>query len=130
DAELRPWGSRGGQGVRDRYAAAGAAAASAGPAAVSALELAVQRLAGTAASDEAQDLAELLARTRSRVANADRFAAAYQRYCWPIEGLNGVRLAPFALLGSEGAAPAGRPHRWHLALPSPLARARARAAPA
>jgi protein phosphatase len=133
DAELLPWSAKAGQLLRDQYAAVGAAARAALPAAVSALEQATDRLtteqlttgqlAGTAASDEARDLAGLLARTRSRVANADRFAAAYQRYCWPVEGLDGVRLAPFALLGSEGAAHAGRPHRWHLAVASRLAAA-------
>jgi protein phosphatase len=128
DAELLPWSAKAGQLLRDQYASVGAAARAALPAAVSALEQATDRLttgqlAGTAAPDETQDLAELLARTRSRVANADRFAAAYQRYCWPVEGLDGVRLAPFALLGSEGAAHAGRPHRWHLAVASRLAAA-------
>jgi protein phosphatase len=123
DAELLPWSAKAGQLLRDQYAAVGAAARAALPAAVSALELAVQRLAGSAAPDEAQDLAGLLARTRSRLANADGFAAAYQRYCWPVEGLDGVRLAPFALLAAEGAAHAGRPHRWHLAAASRLAAA-------
>jgi len=68
-------------------------------------------------------LADLLARTRSRRANADGFTAAYQRYCCPVEGLSGVRLAPFVVLGSEGAALAGRPHSWHLAVASRLAAA-------
>jgi PNKP adenylyltransferase domain, ligase domain len=69
------------------------------------------------------ELAGLLARTRSRLANADGFAAAYQRYCWPTEGLDGVRLAPFAVLASEGAAHTARPHAWHLSLASRLAAA-------
>ena len=68
-------------------------------------------------------MGELLARTRSRLVNADAFAAAYQRYCWPVEGLDGVRLAPFALLGSEGAAHHERPHSWHLAVAARLAEA-------
>jgi protein phosphatase len=34
-----------------------------------------------------------------------------------------VRLAPFVLLGSEGAAHAGRPHSWHLAMAARLAAA-------
>jgi protein phosphatase len=68
-------------------------------------------------------LGSLLARTRSRVANADRFAAAYQRYCWPTEGLTGVRLAPFVVLGSEGVTHAGRAHSWHLAVAARLAAA-------
>jgi protein phosphatase len=140
DAELLPWSAKAGQLLRDQYASVGAAARAALPAAVSVLEQATARMAaelgaaelgvaepGTAepAAGEgaAGALAELLARTRSRVANADRFAAAYQRYCWPVEGLDGVRLAPFAVLGSEGASHAGRPHSWHLAAASRLAAA-------
>jgi protein phosphatase len=68
-------------------------------------------------------LAALLARTRSRQANADGFAAAYQRYCWPVDGLSGLRLAPFAVLASDGAAHATRPHAWHLAAAERLAAA-------
>ena len=143
DAELLPWSAKAGQLLRDQYAAVGAAARAALPPAVSVLEQAAQRLADGRLADgrlaeasgraQAPDsagppgppgpLAELLARTRSRLANADAFAAAYQRYCWPVEGLDGVRLAPFAVLGSEGAAHAGRPHSWHLATASRLAAA-------
>ena len=68
-------------------------------------------------------LPDLLARTRSRLANADGFAAAYQRYCWPVDGLNGLRLAPFAVLAAEGAAHATRPHSWHLDVAARLAAA-------
>ncbi len=54
--------------------------------------------------------------------NAERFTAAYRRYCWPTEGLDGVRLAPFQLLasgndsGSSGATYQDRPHALHLEL--------------
>ena len=116
DAELLPWSAKAGQLLRDQYASVGAAARTALPAAVSVLEQAAERLADGR-------LAELLARTRSRAANAERFAAAYQRYCWPVEGLDGVRLAPFAVLGAEGAAHAARPHSWQLATASRLAAA-------
>jgi protein phosphatase len=106
DAELLPWNVKAGQLLRDQYAAVGAAARSALPAAVSAVEQLVARgLDGGAA---------LLDRTRARSANADAFTAAYLRYCWPTDGLEGVRLAPFQLLGSEGAVYHERPHMWHL----------------
>jgi protein phosphatase len=124
DAELLPWSAKAGQLLRDQYASVGAAARAALPAAVSVLEQAVERLSDERGPDAAAaPLAALLARTRSRLGNADAFAAAYQRYCWPVEGLDGVRLAPFVLLGSEGAAHAGRPHSWHLAIASRLAAA-------
>ena len=112
DAELMPWSAKAGQLLRDQYAAVGAAARAALPAAESVLAEAAAR---------GLDVAGLLDRTRSRLRNADAFGAAYQRYCWPVEGLEGVRLAPFAVLASEGAAHTGRPHAWHLAVASRLA---------
>jgi protein phosphatase len=93
DAELLPWSAKAGQLLRDQYAAVGAAARTALPAAVSALEQAAA--AGL-------DVAGLLGRTRSRNANADAFAAAYRRYQWETDGLDGVQVAPFQLLASEG----------------------------
>jgi protein phosphatase len=119
DAELLPWSAKAGQLLRDQYGAVGAAARSALPAAVAALEQAAARLA----HEPGGTLADLLARTRSRLANADGFAAAYQRYCWPVDGLRGLRLAPFTVLAAEGAAHATRPHCWHLDVAARLAAA-------
>ena len=105
DAELLPWSAKAEQLLRDQYAAVGAAARTALPAAVSALEQ---------AAGSGLDVAALLARTRSRTANADAFTAAYRRYCWETDGLDGVRLAPFQLLATEGAAHQAKAHSWHL----------------
>jgi protein phosphatase len=106
DAELLPWSAKAGQLLRDQYAAVGAAARASLPAARVALEQAAQ--AG-------RDVSAVLDRTRAREANALAFSAAYRRYCWPTEGLSGVRLAPFQVLAGEGAAYQDRPHTWHLA---------------
>ena len=105
DAELLPWSAKAGQLLRDQYAAVGAAARGALPAAVSVLEQ---------AAGVGLDVSALLARTRSRAANADAFTAAYRRYCWPTDGLAGIRVAPFQLLASHGAAHHAKPHAWHL----------------
>ena len=80
DAELLPWNAKAGQLLRDQYAPVGAAARSVLPAAIDALET---------ASGAGRDVAELLARTRRRAANADAFTDAYRRYCWPTDGLTG-----------------------------------------
>jgi protein phosphatase len=112
DAELLPWSAKAGQLLRDQYAAVGAAARTALPAAVAALEQAESR---------GLDVSDLLARTSTREANAAAFAAAYRRYCWPTEGLAGIRLAPFQLLAHEGTAGHARPHDWHLAVADRLA---------
>jgi protein phosphatase len=114
DAELMPWSAKAGQLLRDQYAAVGAAARAALPAAVGALELAASR---------GLDVGELLTRTRARATNAEAFADAYRRYCWPTEGLAGIRIAPFQLLAYEGTAAHSRPHDWHLAAADRLASA-------
>jgi protein phosphatase len=122
DAELLPWSAKAGQLLRDQYATVGAAAKAALPSAIATIEAALAR--GSHDPEGAGVLGELLARTRSRLANAAGFGAAYQRYCWPVEGLSGVRLAPFAVLASAGAAHSARPHAWHLSVAERLAAAR------
>ena len=69
------------------------------------------------------DAAALAARTTARAANAEAFTAAYRRYCWPVDGLDGVRLAPFQILATEGAVYHERDHSWHLSLADRLAAA-------
>jgi protein phosphatase len=105
DAELLPWSAKAEQLLRDQYAAVGAAARAALPAAIAVLEQ---------AAGAGLDVSGLLARTRSRAANADAFTAAYRHYCWAVDGLDGVRVAPFQLLASQGAAHQAKPHGWHL----------------
>ncbi|HUQ60936.1 polynucleotide kinase-phosphatase [Lentzea sp.] len=105
DAELMPWNAKASGLIREQYAAVGAAANGALPVAVEAL--------GTAAA-RGVDVADLLARTSQRAANASAYSAAYERYCWPTDGLEGVRIAPFQLLAAEGRTFHDRSHLWHL----------------
>jgi len=114
DAELMPWSAKAGDLVRHQYAAVGAAARGALPVAVRALEQ---------AAATGLDVAALLDRTRARAANAEAFVAAYRPYCWPTDGISGVRFAPFQLLASAGATYADRPHSWHLEVADRLVRA-------
>ena len=107
DAELLPWSAKAIDLLRNQYAAVGAAARSSLPAATAALE---------SAAAAGLEVGELLARTQRRAVNASLFSEAYRRYCWPTEGLDGVRLAPFQLLATEGRTYEEMPHAWHLAL--------------
>ncbi|SDY42297.1 polynucleotide 3'-phosphatase /polynucleotide 5'-hydroxyl-kinase /polynucleotide 2',3'-cyclic phosphate phosphodiesterase [Micromonospora pattaloongensis] len=107
DCELLPWSAKAGALIKGQYAAVGAAARAALPTALSALDAGIGR---------GLDLSELRARTAARAANAGAFTEAYRRYCWPIDGLDGIQLAPFMILASEGASHTARDHGWHLAL--------------
>ena len=114
DAELMPWSAKAEELLRTQYAAVGAAARTALPAALAVLEQ---------AAGGGLDVAALLDRTKARAANAEAFRAAYLRYCWPTDGLDGIKIAPFQVLAGESAAFAGRPHAWHLGIADRLARA-------
>jgi protein phosphatase len=112
DAELMPWSVKAEPLLRDQYASVGAAARAALPVVADVLRRTGER---------GVDLGELALRTEARRANAAAFAAAYRRYVWPTAGLDGVRMAPFQLLATEGATYQTRPHSWHLELADRLA---------
>jgi protein phosphatase len=114
DAELMPWSAKALDLLKNQYAAVGAAARNALPAAVGVLEQ---------AATSGLDVGDLLARTRSRVSNAEGFTAAYRHYCWPTDGLDGVKIAVFQVLAGEGATYHDRPHTWHLEIADRLAAA-------
>ena len=106
DAELMPWSLKALGLLKRQYAAVGAAAGAALPAALAALEAA--RARGVATD-------ELTVRQSARRADAAAFTEAYRQYCWPVQGLDGIKLAPFQILAAEGADLATRPHDQHLA---------------
>ncbi|WP_370020241.1 polynucleotide kinase-phosphatase [Planotetraspora sp. GP83] len=108
DCELLPWSAKAEGLIRDQYASVGAAAGAALPEVIRALETAAGR---------GLDVGGQLVHARRRADNAARFRDAYARYCWPVSGLDGVRLAPFQILACEGRATAvEEPHAWHLDL--------------
>ncbi|MGW7081973.1 polynucleotide kinase-phosphatase [Streptomyces sp. NPDC054871] len=107
DAELMPWSLKASGLLRSQYAAVGAASAAVFPGAIAALEAATAR---------GVDTGGLLAKQRERAVDAAAFTDAYRRYCWPTEGLEGVRLAPFQILAVQGRSLAALPHDGQLAL--------------
>jgi protein phosphatase len=105
DCELLPWSAKAGELLRGQYAPVGAAA-------IATLDAETQVLAAAAA--RGVDAADLLQRSRERVDAAAGFVAAYRRYCWPVDSVDDLRLAPFQVLAGEGSVHALRGHGWHL----------------
>lgn len=105
DAELMPWSLKAQELVRLQYAAVGAAAELGLTSTVAALDQATAR---------GLDVAELRDRTRARLAMATKYRAAYRNYCWPVQSLADVKLAPFHIMASEKAVYADRNHVWHM----------------
>ncbi|MEU6534355.1 polynucleotide kinase-phosphatase [Streptomyces sp. NPDC047000] len=107
DAELMPWSLKAQGLLRSQYAAVGAASGAVFPGALAALEAAAAR---------GVEVSGLLARQRERAGDAAAFTAAYRRYCWTTDGLDGVRLAPFQILAARGRSLAALPHDEQLVL--------------
>jgi protein phosphatase len=108
DAELLPWSAKAVELLRGQYAPVAAAATTALDAAAGLLDAAAAR--GVDGTDE------LLAAARHRRELAGRFADAYRRYCWPVDSVADLKLAPFQILAGAGRVHALRPHAWHLDL--------------
>lgn len=112
DAEIMPWSTKAGALIREQYAAVGAAARAG---------LASTLRVMDAAAARGLDVSALAERTGRRRADADAFTAAYRRYVWDVEGLDGLRIAPFQVLASDSETFETRDHLWHLAIADRLA---------
>jgi protein phosphatase len=105
DAEVMPWSVKARELLRQQYAAVGAAGRVALAAAGEMLDQAVAR-------DPA--IAPLRESIRDRATLIDDYAATYRRYCWPVESVTDLKVAPFHLLASEGRVHIDKPHGWHM----------------
>ena len=97
----------------------GAAGLASLPRAVIALEETRVRLAG----EEKDKFVEIEARFRLRKQDIDRFVTAYRQYCWSVEKLSDLKLAPFHVLATEGHVHSGKDHLWHMELLAEVCRA-------
>ena len=105
DAELLPWSLKAEELLRRQYASVGAAAQSTIKAETSVLERVAAR---------GIDVGEADVRSNERSTMIDEFVTAYGRYCWPVSGIDDIKLAPFQILATEGKVTAKLDHGWHL----------------
>ena len=114
DAELMPWSAKAQALIKEQYAAVGAAARAGLKDVIGALEKAVG--AGV-------DASKLLERYRERQQAALQYVEAYRRYCWPVNSVADLKLAPFHLLATEGNVHVNQHHIWHMSVLSEACRA-------
>ena len=100
-----PWSAKAQDLVRGQYAAVGAAGKAALQEATALLNEASARL---------PELAALHERYAARQVMVIAYVEAYRQYCWPVRGLDDLKLAPFHLLASEGRVHIDRDHAWHM----------------
>jgi protein phosphatase len=105
DAELMPWSLKAESLLKDQYAAVGAASGTAFSALGKMLSQAIA---------QGLDLGAFADEIARRESLAHRYVDAYREYCWPVQGVEDVKLAPFHLLATEGRVHADRDHVWHM----------------
>ena len=106
DCEIMPWSVKAQELLVSQYAASGRAGVMTLSPAYEALEDCPQ-----AGLPEFQALKE---RTLSRLCQVSNFNQAYSRYCWSVQSIQDIRLAPFHILASEGQVHHERDHAWHM----------------
>lgn len=104
DCELMPWSAKAQELLRLQYAPAGASARAGLSAALAALDM---------ASHDAE-VAAIAEGFRQRREAADLYVEAYRRYCWTVQSLSDLKLAPFHLMASEGGVHTSKDHEWHM----------------
>jgi protein phosphatase len=114
DCELMPWSAKAQELLKQQYAPTGAAARAALPQAVAVVR---------AAAGINPELTPLIAEYGERLDLALRYVEAYRHYCWPVNSLDDLRLAPFHLLASKGAVHSDKDHLWHMGILSRVAAA-------
>lgn len=105
DAELMPWSAKARELLKRQYAPVGSAAKASFEALQTELSIAQER------GLEVQNLAE---KTERRLENTRGYIAAYRNYVWPVEGLEGCKLAPFHIMATEGRTHLDKDHEWHM----------------
>ncbi len=110
DCELMPWSAKAQELLRAQYAAVGAAGSASLPEAIGVLARAAARLNG----DNRAQSSAVLDRLRERRHSIAQFVAAYRQYCWSVESLDDLKLAPFHLLATEGKVHTDQNHVWHM----------------
>ncbi|MEZ5854373.1 MAG: polynucleotide kinase-phosphatase [Hyphomicrobiaceae bacterium] len=105
DAEIMPWSAKAQSLIEQQYGPVGAAARTG---------LSLATIAAQAAEARGVDVGALTATFGARERRVERFSAAVRQYCWPINGLEGVKIAPFHILAAEGRVFTDEPHTWHM----------------
>ena len=105
DCELMPWSVKAQELLRQQYAPVGVSAGIALKEAVASLET---------AAEQGIDVNDILDDYRQRTEVVAEYINAYQQYCWQVQSIADLKLAPFHLLATEGAVYFDKDHLWHM----------------
>jgi protein phosphatase len=105
DCELMPWSAKAQELLQSQYAAVGAASRHGLTVANQLLQHAAMR---------GVDVADIQGRYQGRSQMVQQYVAAYRQYCWPVQSIDDLKLAPFHIMATEGGLHTDRSHQWHM----------------
>ena len=105
DCELMPWSAKAQALLQNQYAPVGVSSRTGLGDAVAMLEK---------ASTRGVDVGAQLTAFTQRAQMANLYIDAYRRYCWDVNNISDIKLAPFHILATEGAVHTDKTHRWHM----------------
>lgn len=110
DCELMPWSAKAQELIKTQYAAVGSASRAALAEVLPILTQADNRYRSTGI----ETLAPLADQQRQRLTRVEKYVNAYRQYCWPVNSVEDLKLAPFHLLAAEGKLFIDQNHLWHM----------------
>lgn len=113
DCEIMPWNAKAAELIERQYAPTGKAAGMSAILAADALHRFGER--------GLEDVSDLAKRMLRRHGNAMAFDAAWRGYCWNVDDIDDITIAPFHVLASEGRVHHAQTHLQHLAWITELA---------
>ena len=114
DCELMPWSYKARELMWYQYAATGAA------------NNTMERIQDTLDQLDSRDIEQnpdLRGTFESRAQATKLFRDAYRRYCWDVQSIEDIKLAPFHVMASQGRVHTDRDHDWHMDLAHRLSEA-------
>ncbi len=105
DCELMPWSAKARELLKQQYAPVGLAANRGLSAVINCLQQ---------VSDRRIDVGSLLPQYRQKRDLAERYVNAYRQYCWSVNKIEDLKLAPFHILATESRVHTDKTHSWHM----------------
>ncbi|ADU73447.1 polynucleotide 3'-phosphatase /polynucleotide 5'-hydroxyl-kinase /polynucleotide 2',3'-cyclic phosphate phosphodiesterase [Acetivibrio thermocellus AD2] len=119
DCELMPWSAKAQKLLEEQYSAVGISGRVVLDEAVkllkqTSLNKTVSFDVSRQTSGKNADINELLQRFTERSEMMQKYVEAYRKYCWPVNSIDDLKLAPFHILATEGKVHSDKNHIWHM----------------
>jgi protein phosphatase len=107
DCEIMPWSMKAMELIKQQYAAVGCTARLA----TSALQQVLEQT-----QSRGIEVNKWLSSNEDSLHNAQKFSQTYQNYCWEVNSLTDIKVAPFHIMSSASGMHTNQDHGWHMNL--------------